>query len=399
MRIRGGTGSGAGAALVAVLAVGSVPGCDPGGRDHLPGAERWASSEGVPFTQSPFVRLVGDDRACLIDSFESQVVCGGPGWREVERFGREGRGPGEFYALQGIAPLPTGGFGIVDFGNRRVTLLSPGLRVDGTIPFDGYPSLVRGAVDSALRVVESETGQWIPGNPAAGRTARIARVGLESGTLQWDTLVVPEAAGADGVRMAAGAWSPVHGYVFLQLPYRLIRFSPVGEFLGILTPGHYQPELPSDRDVEARISDLTQLFGQPPGAASIEEWRTTPKQGVIGVQHVTFSEDGLLWIAATRDRTDWSYIDVYSDGGRTYLGSVRVRDRLLAFDVRGGTLAALVEHEDPRGDPSNRIDWYRIGSSGRIADPGADARGVSGAPARERAPSPGQHVSSGPRTG
>lgn len=79
------------------------------------------------------------------------------------------------------------------------------------------------------------------------------------------------------------------------------------------------------------------------------------------MQHVTFSEDGLLWIGTTRDRTLWSWIDVYAEGGRAFLGSVRVRDRLLAFDVRDGTLAALVEGEDSSGIPRNRIDWYTIG--------------------------------------
>lgn len=353
------------AGFVALLVLASGAACGREPADHPLVLERRASSEGVPFTQSPFLSLVGSDRACLIDSYESQVVCGGPAWRGVERFGREGHGPGEFYALQGIAALPSS-LGLVDFGNRRVTLLAANGRVEATISFDGYPTLIRDAVDSTLLVLESDVGHWIPGNLTARRKARIARVQLEVGTLHWDTLVLPEAVPVDEMGMSGGAWSPEYGYVFLQYPYQMVRFSPAGEFLGILAPAHYQPEMPSDRDVETRVSDLTQLFGRPPGAEYIEEWRETPKRGVIDVQNVTFSEDGLLWVATTRDRTDWSYIDVYAEGGRTYLGSVRVRDRLLAFDVRQGTLAALVERKDRNGVPRNRIGWYE--TAPRIGD-------------------------------
>lgn len=350
----------AAAGLVTVLSLGPLMACGADQPDDHWELERWASSEEVPFTQSPFLRLVDKSRVCLIDSYESQVVCGGPTWQDVTRFGRKGRGPGEFYALQGIASLDSGRLGLVDFGNRRLTLLSSGGRVERTVPFDGNPMLVRDAVDSTLLIVESDDSHLIPGNPAARRKTRIARVQLETGALTWDTLVLPEAAPEAKFALTA-AWSPEHGYVFLQYPYHLLRFSPAGNFLGVLTPPHYQPELPSDRDVRARISDLTQLFGRPPSAESIEEWRNKPKRGVINVQHVTFSADGLLWVATTRDLSRRSYIDVYSDGGKRYLGSVGVYDRLLAFDVRDETLVALVQQEDPQGNPSNRIDWYNTG--------------------------------------
>lgn len=349
------------AGLTTLAVLGSFVACGSGEVDDPRVPERWASSVGAPYTQSPFLRLVGDSTACLVDSYEAQVVCGGPAWQDVTRFGREGRGPGEFNAIQAISSLSSDRLGVVDFGNQRVTVLGAGGRIETTISFAGSPSLVRAAGDSAMLVAELDGGQWATGDPAAGRRTRVARIQPGSWTLRWDTLVLPDTVPVTGIPLAGGAWSPQYGYVFLQYPYRMLRFSPTGAFLGTLTPAHFEPELPSDQDVEERIADLTKLFGRPPSGDAIDEWRAQPKRGVMSVQHVTFSEDGVLWIGTSRDRTLWSYIDAYDEGGSAFLGSVRVHDRLLAFDVRDGTLAALVEGEDSSGVPMNRIDWYTIG--------------------------------------
>lgn len=344
-----------------LVVLGLTAACHTGDAYPDPALELRATSEGVPFSETHFLLLTDDNNACLIDSYESQVVCGGPEWREVTRLGREGRGPGEFYALLGVESLESGGLGVVDFGNRRATLLSPSGRVERTIPFGGRPSLIRTPADSILLVPESDPGHWAPGQSSTRRRTRIARVRVETGAIQWDTLLVPESVPMGDIPMVGGAWSPQHGYVFLQYPYQLIRFSPAGDFLNVISPSHYEPEFPSDQDAKKHISDLTQLFGQRPSDQSIRHWREKPKRGVVNVQQVTFSEDGLLWVATTRDRTLWSYIDVYSSGGKGHVGSLRVRDRLLAFDVRQGTLAVLVERKRD-GIPAYDIDWYRVGA-------------------------------------
>ena len=333
--------------------------CFPDRPEETAWPEPWARSEGVPFTDSPFLHLTSRDRACTIDSYESQVACGGPEWDEV-RFGRQGHGPGEYTGLTGLDSFAPDRLALVDFGNRRVTLLAAGGTVGETIGFDGYPTVIRTAVDSTVLIAEATVDQWIPAAQGERRTSRVGRVRPGSDRLVWDTILLPETVSRGRPALVAGAWSPTYGYVFLEKPYGLVRFSPSAEFLGVLTPGHFRPELPSDRDVEARIRDLTTLFGRPPDPESIRQWREQPGGGIIDISQVTFSEDDLLWVGTTRDRTDWSYIDVYAEGGALYLGAFRVRDRLLAFDVRDGTLAALVEEKDRRGVPANRIDWYDI---------------------------------------
>ena len=56
-------------------------------------------------------------------------------------------------------------------------------------------------------------------------------------------------------------------------------------------------------------------------------------------------------------------MDVYESA--EYVGSVRVRDRLRAFDLLGSTLVVLVERQagpdDADGIADRALDWYDIG--------------------------------------
>lgn len=276
--------------------------------------ERRARSEGVPFTESPFLAVTEPDRACVLDSYESQVVWGGVAWHDVVRVGRAGQGPGEFRALTGVAVHGSEQVAVTDLGNRRLTLLSPDGRVSQTIGFDGAPWIIRDAIDSLLLVSESSPDQWMPSTSTERRGTRIARLRPGEDELEWETLVLPEEVPIGDSPPVGGARSSRYGYVFLEYAYRMLRFSTTGEFLGALVPAHYEPQLPSDRDVEARVRDLTSLFGRPPDAESIRAWREQPKRGVVNAGQITFSEDELLCVAATRDRTHWSYVDVYAEG-------------------------------------------------------------------------------------
>ena len=59
------------------------------------------------------------------------------------------------------------------------------------------------------------------------------------------------------------------------------------------------------------------------------------------------------------DRDRFSYLDVYE--GTEYMGTVRVRDRLVGYDILGGTLAVLVDRQPGVDGIARRaIDWYRI---------------------------------------
>ena len=74
---------------------------------------------------------------------------------------------------------------------------------------------------------------------------------------------------------------------------------------------------------------------------------------------LAFDNGGRLWIGTTRDRDAFSYLDVWV--GTDYAGTVRIRDRLIGYDLMGSTLAALVDRAPgPEGVSARAIDWYDV---------------------------------------
>ena len=58
--------------------------------------------------------------------------------------------------------------------------------------------------------------------------------------------------------------------------------------------------------------------------------------------------------------TPYSYFDIWV--GTEYAGTVRIRDRLMGYDVLDSTLVALVERKpDADGIAQRALDWYDIG--------------------------------------
>ena len=98
----------------------------------------------------------------------------------------------------------------------------------------------------------------------------------------------------------------------------------------------------------------------------LEDYRATPKEYRLGVQHQLFDAANRYWIATQRDTHEWSYLDVYEKA--EYVGSVKVRDRLTGFDLLGSTLVVLVDRlvgaDDTDGIPDRALDWYEIGELG-----------------------------------
>jgi hypothetical protein len=330
-------------------------------QDPTAGVVLTATTEPVPYTVAYVLSLIAPDRVCMVDSYETQVICGGPTWSDVQRFGRGGEGPGEYGAIVGIARLPEGRLGVVDHALQRLTIVTSRLEVEGTTPFAGNPSLVRTAGDSTVAVTTLGFEAWIPRLDHARRRTRVDWVLPGQGVARTQTLSLPDTVPVGRAPLFAGTWALSRGFVFLRMPYEIVRFSPEGEYLGRFTPTHYEPELPNLRDVEHRAEGMRYVFGYSPSPADLEGFAAEPKHGILGGMGVVFSSDGLLWIGTTRDRDRWSYIDVYA--GREelkFFGSVQVRDRMLAFDVLDGTLAVLVERQDAdrHGLRPYAIDWY-----------------------------------------
>ncbi len=75
---------------------------------------------------------------------------------------------------------------------------------------------------------------------------------------------------------------------------------------------------------------------------------------------MTYGPGETLWIASTRDRDRYSYIDIFRSNRR--VGVVRVVDRLISYNVHEDEVVVLVErrHSGPSGMRPLGIDWYRV---------------------------------------
>lgn len=149
----------------------------------------------------------------------------------------------------------------------------------------------------------------------------------------------------------------------------LIFVGDTGEATVLRAPT-YVPELPNEPDVARREEELLALnrsqgFSRTPAIdEALEDYRATPKHYYLSAGEQLFDAANRYWIATQRDHYEWSYLDVYENA--EYVGSVRVRDRLRAFDLLGSTLVALVDRQvgpdDADGIPDRALDWYDIGN-------------------------------------
>jgi hypothetical protein len=93
----------------------------------------------------------------------------------------------------------------------------------------------------------------------------------------------------------------------------------------------------------------------------LEKFAETPEAPRLPMSPVLIGPGGLVFVGSSRDREARSYIDVFRDGRQA--GTLRVRDRLLSFDILGDVLATLVERTgqiDEEGLTPRGIDWYKI---------------------------------------
>ena len=136
-----------------------------------------------------------------------------------------------------------------------------------------------------------------------------------------------------------------------------------GDDIVVVPVPSYVEELPNERDMAERLEVMGTIRNATGLELELDEFRQTPKRWWIGPQSPAYDEMGRAWIGTNRDRDQFSYLDVFTDDGFQYLGSVRIRDRLIGYDILDSTLAVLVERPIGEGDVVARrgIDWYDIG--------------------------------------
>ncbi len=328
----------------------SAPEAEPGTLTLLP-AERIAAVE-VPLSTNVSVALVDSSTACVVESYEVRVVCVRNDGSTVGAFGREGEGPGEFDGALRLLRGSNRRVGVSD--GDRLTIFEPSGTILSSVqvpflfrPMAPFGQTVAGAYDMS---------------GSATYTLPVAEIDLESGEFVQQRLL-PHPSNL-GLPMecergyTTGALDPAGRMAFATCQSVLVLWD--GDDVVTFKDPTYASELPSETDVETHRERWRLAFGAPPAESQMLVYAETPKWVTVGGRSLIYDDWGRLWVALQRDRHEFSYFSIFSD--TTYVGSVRVRDRIEGYDLLGSTLAVLVDRlpDDPAGIPTRGVDWYRF---------------------------------------
>lgn len=356
----------AGARLPLLTVAAACVACGPGEpADEAVFTPELIGTAAVPLSESDEVALLADERtACVIDSYEGQVRCVAGEGNVVGVFGREGEGPGEFGDPAHLARGEAGTVGVVDSDLGRFTVFEPSGAYVSDVPlpdvFQPFPSFgtaVSGVSLDYMVMLGRMSGSLMTRyevDLASGETVRQE----ESPPGPWDI---------ECGQVIHGIPDPADGWAFVACEGHLIFVGDTGDATVLRAPT-YVPELPNERDMARREEELLALNrsqGLPRTPAideGLERYGATPKHYYLSAGEHLFDAANRYWVATGRDQHEWSWLDVYADA--EYVGSVRVRDRLRAFDLLESTLVVLVDRQvgpdDGDGIPDRALDWYDI---------------------------------------
>ena len=292
--------------------------------------------------------------------YRKRVYCVDRTGNVVGAFGREGDGPGEFNTISFLGRGPGGTIGVFDWGLSRMTAFMP----DGTRVSETKVPPVFAPVRSFLSTVSgySVVMGSVPSDGLGPKAIRLLEVDVKTGEVLWtrqdlDYLDDDGCFPIPGIPRVSGGW--VFKGCSGDLYFLNHRDATSGRLVKSPT---YVPEFPNDRDVAAHMEGMRFSGPLPPELQKSyeEEYRAQPKGAFLGPRTLAFDGGDRLWYATSRDQDHFSYLDVWVGTG--YAGTVRIRDRLMAYDILGSKLVALVERKPGRdGLAARAIDWYDIG--------------------------------------
>ena len=321
------------------------------------------ASSGAPLTGINSIALADETTACVIESYEDRIHCLGRSGEEVGAFGRPGEGPGEFRSLAEVVGGPNGTIGAIDWGLSRMTVFqTTGMLLhEVTLPFFG-PYRATASFDSVLFGYGMASRS---GDLSAGFQILHTALDVASETIVWERafpvdLVDTGCDSGTSDELAVGVPTPTGGMVFPACGGLMIFLEDRdGDDATLVEAPLYVEEFRSEAEIEAFAAmQRTSPFGS---EAAVERRRTTPLRYNLG--RPIFDDRDRLWILTRRFQDGVSHLDIYAD--TRLVGVVQVRDRAVAFDLRGSTLVVLVNRpvgpDDPDGFPDRAIDWYDIG--------------------------------------
>ena len=261
----------------------SAPEAEPGDLTLLP-AERIAAVE-VPLSISESVALVDSSTACVVDFYETRIVCVRSDGSTVGAFGREGEGPGEFEGSLALMRGPAGTLGAFD-ARRRLTIFEPSGTILSSVqvpfmfrPMAPFGQTVVGAYDMS---------------GSAPYTLPVAEIDLESGDFVQQRLL-PHPSNL-GLPMecergySRGALGPVGRMAFGTCQSVLVQWH--GDDVVTFRDPTYASELPSDTDVETHRERWRLAFGFPPSESQMLVYSENPKWVTAGGRSLIYDDWG-----------------------------------------------------------------------------------------------------------
>ena len=188
-----------------------------------------------------------------------------------------------------------------------------------------------------------------------------------SGEVTWERADLADAVGLDCFDDVLGIPTPDGGFVYRACKHQLAFLDAKDAATAkVVASPAYVEAFPNERAVAAHLDAMADIGGRGGSLSEAQregyaaEFRANPKDWFLEPGTFNFDAQNRLWVATTADRDAFSYLDVWM--GSEYAGTVRIRDRLMSYDILGSTLAAVVEEApDQSGVAPRAIHWYDIG--------------------------------------
>ena len=324
----------------------------------------------VPLSANRSIALLSDETtACVIESYDVRVRCVNRNGDVIGTFGRAGEGPGEFGALSRLVGGPDNTVGVVDTGLKRFSVFEPSGSLVREVVLPGAAFSLRPVRRFATSLAGIAIVTFDPAVVAAGAGpgGMLALFEVDIASAEVVRREVPPVdAEVECGMILYGFPNPEGGWVYVACEGHMVFVGEYGDVYVLQAPT-YTGELPSERDVAVWREGRRMMEGLGVGIdrEEVERYRNTPKNYHILFGEQKFDEQGRLWIATQRDHDEFSYLDVYVPGEAEFVGSVRVHDRVLGFDLLGSTLVLVVERQlrpdDADGIAERAVDWYDVG--------------------------------------
>lgn len=362
--------------LIAPLVAGNLDAQTGQASSRDPALElRLAADASVRFLEFEPVENVatdGEETVFLLDRSAQQVVRRDLQSGDVERIGREGGGPGEFQRLFDVVAGPGGDFWVLSGGNVRISHFASDGRLRDTYPAPAVPTHggLSGDGEFFLAWAQPTFEQ-----EAGGQTVGV----LDPASEEFEALFPVGEAASSVAEMPEDA--PDTGFLVLAVQGigRILAGNPYTYELTVLdregselarVRRDVELEYPKDeelaylhRRVEEAAREIANAGGSVPENVieREKERRAREPKPFFGQNDIVTDGEGGIWIkTGLRVPGDSTAVDYFGPGEQERTEKFVLRDRVLAIDVRGRYLVALVERLGPEALGRKGLDVYRI---------------------------------------